>query len=57
MKCNIKFKNMISNITINTANNQFVISLRKKQLKKMDINTPKQLMDYLFPNPKIKNEK
>lgn len=48
---------MISNITINTANNQFVISLRKKQLKKMDINTPKQLMDYLFPNPKIKNEK
>ncbi len=44
-------------MTINVANNQPVINLSRKQLKKMGINTPEELREYILLNPKTLKKK
>ncbi len=53
----MKFKEIISSMTINVANNQPVINLSRKQLKKMGINTPEELREYILLNPKTLKKK
>ena len=52
----MKFKDLFS-VTRNKNNKQYIFSLRIKQLRKMNINTPKELEEYLLLNPKIKKKK
>ncbi len=49
----MKFKDLFS-VTRNKNTKQYIFSLRIKQLRKMNINTPKELEEYLLLNPKTK---
>jgi len=49
----MKLKQLFS-VTRNKNNKQYIFSLRIKQLRKMNINTPEELEEFLILKPKTK---